>query len=73
MIIVFFSILSVIIISIILIALLFHLFGTPNYTWTQKDIDKQYGFMCYRCEIPLEDGEGVPRRCEECENKFGVD
>lgn len=56
-------------ITLITVGLLFHLFGKKDMSWTQKDIDdgdKMYGFMCCTCEKPLEDGEGVPRLCDEC-------
>lgn len=53
-------------------ALLINMVTTKvDTTWTQKDIDdgdKQYGFMCYTCETPLDDGEGKPRQCDKCKN-----
>lgn len=54
-------------VAVILIATIF---TTVDRTWTQKDIDegdKMYGFMCCKCEKPLEDGEGKPRLCKDCE------
>lgn len=50
--------------------LMLYMILTPvDTTWNSKDMDdtdKQYGYMCYKCEISLEDGKGEPRLCEKC-------
>lgn len=65
-----------IILFILIFLIAFALLGlilTPlDISWTQKDKDdgdKQYGFMCYACDEPLEDGEGIPRLCAECQKE----
>jgi len=66
------NIIGTIVIIIVTAGLLFHLFGKHDVTWTQKDIDdgdKMYGFMCYKCEAELEDGEGYPRLCDKCKEE----
>lgn len=64
------AIISLIVGISIILLLLWGVFGNHHEEWTQKDIDdgdKQYGFMCYKCEKELEDGEGTPRLCSQCE------
>jgi hypothetical protein len=60
---------SIIVLSTVIFAFLF---SNNDVEWTQKDRDdgdKQYGFMCYACDEPLEDGEGIPRLCENCQKE----
>lgn len=58
---------------ILTIILLFHIFGNHSIKWTSIDsdwADKQYGFMCCRCDKELEDGQGEPRICDDCANEI---